>query len=111
MSNISLRLLALGAVVGSSAFLFGTLAEAAMPVAPLATGADIVHVAQGCGPGRWRTPGGWCRGPAPVVVAPVVGVGPVVVGVGPVYAWGVGRPGWRWDGHCWRGPAGGLHCN
>jgi hypothetical protein len=82
MTTISLRLSALGAVLGAAAFLFGTAAEAAMPVAPLASGADVVHVAQGCGPGRWRGPGGWCHGPG----------------------W---RPGVR---HCWRGPYGHLHC-
>jgi len=87
MAKFSLRLSALSAAAGAVAFLFGTAAEAAMPVAPLATGADIVHVAQGCGPGRWRGPGGYCHGP----------------GWGP--GWGGG---WR---HCWRGPYGHLHCH
>jgi hypothetical protein len=108
MGRHTLRFIAFGAVAAS--FVFGAAAEAAIPVAPLTTSsAAIVHVAGGCGPGRWRGPNGGCRGPGagPGVA---VGVGPVVVGVGPVYQWGVGRPGWRWDGRCWRGPAGGLHC-
>ncbi|HLJ71241.1 MAG TPA: hypothetical protein VKU03_07990 [Roseiarcus sp.] len=88
MARFSLRLSALAAVAGAGAFLFATASEAAMPMAPLTTGADIVHVAQGCGPGRWRGPGGWCRGP------------------------GWRGPGWRGPGwrHCWRGPYGHLHC-
>lgn len=83
MARFSLRLSALGAVAGAAAFLMGAAADAAMPIAPLASGADIVHVAQGCGPGRWRDPGGWCRG-----------------------------PGWRPGPmrRCWRGPFGRLHC-
>jgi hypothetical protein len=86
MTTHSLRLSALGAVVGAAAFLFGTAAEAAMPVAPLATGADITPVAQGCGPGRWRGPGGWRRGP------------------------GWRGPGWGSGRRCWRGAYGRLHC-
>ena len=83
MARFSLRLSALAAVAGAGAFLFATASEAAIPMAPLTTGADIVHVAQGCGPGRWRGPGGWCRG-----------------------------PGWRPGPvrRCWRGPFGRLHC-
>jgi hypothetical protein len=90
MAGFSFRLSALSAVAGAAAFLFGTAAEAAMPVSPLATGADFVHVAQACGPGRWRGPGGWCHGP-----------GWAHPGWGP-------HPGWR---HCWRGAYGRLHCS
>jgi hypothetical protein len=54
--------LARGVVTGAAAFLFGTAAEAAMPVTPLTTGADVVNIAQGCGPGRWRGPYGGCGG-------------------------------------------------
>jgi hypothetical protein len=31
--------------------------------APVKSGVTVTQVAQGCGPGRWRGPGGWCRGP------------------------------------------------
>ena len=62
MSTLSLRLWARGFVTGAAAFLFGTAAEAAMPVTPLTTGADVVNIAQGCGPGRWRGPYGGCGG-------------------------------------------------
>lgn len=103
MVRHTLRLAASSAV---AAFLFGSAAEAAMPVAPLTGGADIVRVAEGCGPGEHRGPGGRCHGPG---VHP--GVVVAVPGAGAVYRWGVGRPGWRWDGHCWRGPAGALHCS
>jgi hypothetical protein len=61
----------------------------AMPLAPVAptANADIIQVAQGCGPGFHRGPGGGCRpnGGAVVVVRP-----PVVVRPAPVV---VVRPG------------------
>ena len=101
MVRHTLQLAASSAV--AAAFLFGSAAEAAMPVAPLNSSAGIVRVAEGCGPGEVRGPGGRChvRGAGPGVVVAVPGA---------VYRWGVGRPGWRWDGRCWRGPAGALHC-
>jgi hypothetical protein len=75
-----------------------TPAGAATLIAPI--NRDIVPVAQGCGPGWYRGPGGACHR----------------FGYGPGPGWGWGGPGWRapgyWGGrHCWRGPYGGLHCN
>lgn len=39
----------------------GLSAASAMPVAPSSAGSDIIHVAQGCGPGFARGPHGACR--------------------------------------------------
>ena len=104
MGRLMPRLAASSAV--AVALSLSSAAQAAMPVAPLTSGADIVRVAEGCGAGEVRGPGGRCHmvhgaHPAAVVVVP---------GVALVH-WGEGRPGWRWDGHCWRGPAGALHCH
>lgn len=42
--------------------LAGVSASRAMPIAPVAPSqAEVVHVAQGCGPGFHRGPGGACR--------------------------------------------------
>ena len=39
----------------------GVGAASAMPVAPSSTGSNIIHVAQGCGPGFARGPMGACH--------------------------------------------------
>jgi hypothetical protein len=78
----------LGAILAAGLTLVAASADAAILPAPVGNDAGIVKIAQGCGPGRWRGPGGWCRGP----------------GYGP-------GPGWGWHRHCWRGPYGHLHCN
>jgi hypothetical protein len=36
-------------------------ANAGMPVAPLKASAGLTRVAEGCGPGMWRGPGGRCH--------------------------------------------------
>jgi hypothetical protein len=36
-------------------------ANAGVPVAPLKSGSGLTRVAEGCGPGRWRGPGGRCH--------------------------------------------------
>ncbi|HXI06773.1 MAG: GCG_CRPN prefix-to-repeats domain-containing protein [Bradyrhizobium sp.] len=42
--------------------LAGVSASQAMPIAPVAPSqAEVIHVAQGCGPGFHRGPGGACR--------------------------------------------------
>lgn len=46
----------------------------AMPLAPAGQSSDVIHVAQGCGPGFHRGPMGGCRANRGVVVRP----GPVV---------------------------------
>jgi hypothetical protein len=53
------RSLILGAAV---AFGLASAASAAVPAAPVAApGSAIVKVAEGCGPGFWRGPGGKCH--------------------------------------------------
>lgn len=66
-----------------AATLAGAGAASALPMAPVGANgsADVIQVAQGCGPGWARGPYGRCRpmyGRGPVVVAPRV-VAPVVV--------------------------------
>jgi hypothetical protein len=39
----------------------GLGAVSAMPVAPSSAGSNVIHVAQGCGPGFHRGPMGACR--------------------------------------------------
>ena len=82
-------------ILAAAAFAIAGLGAAhAMPVAPLsaADSADVIQVAQGCGPGWARGPYGRCRPmrgvvvvrrPPPVVVVPVP---PVGVAVPPVTA-------------------------
>ena len=78
----------------------GLGAAQAMPIAPLnsADSADVIQVAQGCGPGFARGPYGRCRpmGRGPVVVVrrpPVVVVRPGRgCGPGMVYRYGRCRP-------------------
>ena len=71
-------------------------AAQAMPLAPLGTtgSADVIQVAQGCGPGWARGPYGRCRPMRGVVVVrrppPVVVVRPGR-GCGPGFAWRGGR--------------------
>ena len=62
MNTLSARTSAI--VLGAGALLLATASEARMPAAPLKSEIGITQVAQGCGPGRWRTMGGWgwCRG-------------------------------------------------
>ena len=50
------------AALGAGAFLMLAGAAQAMPVAPAPQGDALVeHVAQGCGPGFFRGPRGFCR--------------------------------------------------
>jgi len=44
----------------------------AMPLAPAGQSSDVIHVAQGCGPGFHRGPMGACRPNRAVIVAPAV---------------------------------------
>ena len=44
----------------------------AMPLAPASQSSDVIHVAQGCGPGFARGPMGACRPNRMVVVRPAV---------------------------------------
>jgi hypothetical protein len=60
MNTLSARTSAI--ILGAGALLLATASEAQMLVAPLKSEIGITQVAQGCGPGRWRTIGGWCRG-------------------------------------------------
>jgi len=60
--------------------MFGATGVSAMPLAPATTGADIIRVAGGCGPGFHPNPYGVCRpNRGPVIVAPGVVVAPVRV--------------------------------
>ncbi len=73
----------------------GLGAANAMPVAPLSAAdtADVIQVAQGCGPGYARGRYGRCRPMGGVVVVrrpPVVVVRPGRV-CGPGFAWRAGR--------------------
>jgi hypothetical protein len=49
-------------VLGAGALFLATASEAQMPLAPVKSEIAFTQVAQGCGPGRWRGPGGVCRG-------------------------------------------------
>ena len=54
------------------AFSFATTAGAAVPTAPVATSSGLViKVAEGCGRGFWRGPGGACHPMAMGRVCPV----------------------------------------
>lgn len=86
-----------------AAMLAGIGAASALPLAPLnaADSADIIQVAQGCGPGWARGPYGRCRpmggavyvAPRAVVVAPrAVVVAPRVCPPGFVFRYGRCRP-------------------
>lgn len=91
-------------ILAAAAFAFAGLGAAhAMPMAPLGTAdtAEIIQVAQGCGPGYARGPYGRCRpmaygfrpGPPVYVVRrppPVVVVRPGR-GCGPGFVWRGGR--------------------
>jgi hypothetical protein len=90
MTVRSVGIPAIGFVLGAGALLFATSSEAAVSVTPLKSAPEIVQVAQGCGPGRWRGPNGWCHG---------AGYYP-----GPYYhPYAYGR-------RCWRGAYGYWHC-
>ena len=53
------RTIVLGAVL---AFSFATASDAAIMPVPVGTGSDLtIRVAEGCGPGFWRGPGGRCH--------------------------------------------------
>jgi hypothetical protein len=80
----SIKTPVLAAILGAGVLVAATAADAAVLVTPFGSDTGIVKVAQGCGPGRWRGPGGYCRGP---------GYGPVP-----------GR-------HCWRNYYGHWRCN
>ena len=60
MNTLSARTSAL--VLGAGGLFLATASEAQMPVAPLKSEIAFTQIAQGCGPGRWRGFGGWCRG-------------------------------------------------
>ena len=84
-------------ILAAAAFAIAGLGAAhAMPVAPLSTTdtADVIQVAQGCGPGYARGPYGRCRPMGRVMVVrrppPVVVVRPGR-GCGPGFAWRGGR--------------------
>jgi hypothetical protein len=84
-------------ILAAAAFAIAGLGAAhAMPVAPLGTTdtADVIQIAQGCGPGYARGPYGRCRPMGGVVVVrrppPVVVVRPGR-GCGPGFAWRYGR--------------------
>jgi hypothetical protein len=93
MNGISIKTSIVGALLGIGVMV-GSAADAAVLVAPLSSDADIFNVAQGCGPGWYRGPGGACHR---------FGYGPYPGGY-----WGP-RPGW--GRHCWRGYYGHWHCN
>ncbi|RJF70851.1 GCG_CRPN prefix-to-repeats domain-containing protein [Rhodopseudomonas palustris] len=80
------------AAASFAAALGAASAASAMPVAPLGagSGADVIQVAQGCGPGWARGPMGRCR---PMVRRP-----PVVVVPPRVVAPRVCPPGYFWRG-------------
>jgi hypothetical protein len=63
MNTLSARTSAI--VLGACTLFLATASEAQMSVAPLRSKVEVTQVAQGCGPGRWRSAGGWgwCRGP------------------------------------------------
>lgn len=90
-------------VVGASLGLALVTPASSLPLAaaPQAShGGDVVRIAEGCGPGRWRGPWGGCRD-APYV-GPVPGGGYAY----PRHGYGVYGNGCA-PGH-WRGPWG--HC-
>jgi hypothetical protein len=62
MNALSARASAIGFVLGPVALFLATASEAQMPIAPLKSEMAVTQVAQGCGPGRWRGFGDWCRG-------------------------------------------------
>jgi hypothetical protein len=54
-----IKTMVLGAAL---AFGFATASSAAMTPVPVGTGSDLtIRVAEGCGPGFWRGPGGACH--------------------------------------------------
>ena len=55
------RSYAIGLALGTGALLVASASEAKVPVAPLKSETTITKVAQGCGPGGWRGPGGACH--------------------------------------------------
>lgn len=55
-----------------AASVVGLGSASAMPLAPAGNSSDIIHVAQGCGPGFHRGPMGACRPNRAVVVRPAV---------------------------------------
>jgi hypothetical protein len=49
-------------LAGALAFGFATASNAAMAPAPVSSASDLtIKVAEGCGPGFWRGPGGRCH--------------------------------------------------
>ena len=52
---------AIGLALGAAVLLVASASEAKVPVAPLKGAATITKVAEGCGPGGWRGPGGACH--------------------------------------------------
>ena len=55
------RSCALGLALGAGATLVVSASEAKVPVAPMKSETTITKVAEGCGPGGWRGPGGACH--------------------------------------------------
>jgi hypothetical protein len=86
-------LLAVAAVIVVAA---RPLAAAPLPMATGVTAANVILVAEGCGPGRWRGPWGGCRGPG-------WGPGPYAYSPPSAYYGGNGCPPGFWHGpwgHC-----------
>jgi hypothetical protein len=52
---------AFGFVVSLETLLLATTSQANVPPAALKSDVGITKLAQGCGPGGWRGPGGVCR--------------------------------------------------
>jgi hypothetical protein len=55
------RTYAIGLALGAGSLLVTSASEAKVLVAPLKSDTSITKVAQGCGPGGWRGPGGACH--------------------------------------------------
>ena len=97
-----MKLKILAAAASLALLTSGASAFVAPSVPPHSGATNIIHVANGCGPGRYRGPGGACHR---------WGYGPGPGWWGPGWRYGPG-PGWRWRGGCGpgfhRGPWG--HC-
>jgi hypothetical protein len=61
MSTSVMRSCAFGFVVSFGTLLLATASQANVLAAPLKSDVGFTKVAQGCGPGGWRGPGGICR--------------------------------------------------
>jgi hypothetical protein len=62
MNNRVARNCGFGFIVGVGTLsVLASASQAHMPTAPVKSDKGIIRVAQGCGPGGWRGPGGMCR--------------------------------------------------